>query len=260
LNESLRQNRMLRHALNWWVGHREVRISRGVGAGLRFRAGQSDPAYALGTNELPVQEALARCLQPGDVFFDIGANVGFFTVIGARLVGPTGRVCAFEPVPENADLVRKNAARNGFANVIALEQAVSATSGMGELLLAHYSGGATLSEADIPPDLAGSITVDLVSIDDLVSRQKLPPPTVVKIDVEGAELAVFQGMVQTMMDFGPIIIYEIDDGDEEAFRRKQRACDDFVQNLGYELVPLADSYPGTGWLVSHTVATRKERP
>jgi FkbM family methyltransferase len=228
---------------------------RGVGAGLKFNAGFSNPAYALGTNELPVQEALARYLQPGQVFYDIGANVGFITVIGAKLVGQDGHVYAFEPVPENAAFVRKNVALNNFSNVTVFEQAVSQSSGRGELLLAHHSGGATLSADDVPPDLKGSITVDLVTIDDLIIQQSFPPPDLVKVDVEGAEMKVFQGMVQTIGKFRPIIVYEIDDGNEQAFQRKQRECDTFLQNFGYKLTLLDHSYPGIGWNVSHTVAT-----
>src|SRR5918998_6796872 len=63
-----------------------------------------------GTLEPPVQEALRRLIAPGAVFYDIGANVGFFTILGSRLVGPAGRVLAFEPVPWCAEAVRTNAA------------------------------------------------------------------------------------------------------------------------------------------------------
>lgn len=256
LIDRLRQSRMAQRVARWWVRNRQVRIMQGIGAGLSFNAGRSNPYYAFGTNELPVQEALACSLQPGQVFYDIGANVGFFTVIGARLVGPTGQIYAFEPVPENAHAVRQNAASNGFHQVTVFEQAVAQASGRGELFVSHYAGGATLSAADLPPDLKQSITVELVAIDDLIV-QGLRPPAVVKVDVEGAELAVFQGMAQTIATFRPLIIYEIDDGDEQAFRRKQQACDTFLQNRGYDLTVLADSYPGAGWQVSNTVAVPK---
>ncbi len=251
---SLRQSQTLQRLARWWVKNRQVRIMKGIGAGLRFNAGLSNPYYAFGTNELPVQEALARHLQPGQVFYDIGANVGFFTVIGAKLVGPAGHIYAFEPVPENAQVVRNNVASNGFHHVTVFEQAVAQASGRGELFVSHYAGGATLSADDVPADLKGSITVELVAIDELMRQQALLPPAVVKVDVEGAEMAVFRGMAQTIETFRPIIIYEIDDGDEQAFRRKQQECDTFLQSHGYELTLLANAYPGAGWQVSNTVA------
>jgi len=257
LSNRLRRSRAVRRLVVWWVRGHDVKISKGVGAGLRLNAGPSNPAYALGTNELPVQEALAHHLQPGHIFYDIGANVGFFTVIGARLVGPTGHVYAFEPVPENVAFVRKNVALNNFSNVTVFERAVSQSSGKGELLVSHYSGGATLSPSDAPSDLKGVIAVDLISIDELIAQQGLIPPTVVKIDVEGAEMEVLKGMIQTIEKYRPIIIYELDDGDEQTFRRKQRECDTFIQGFGYKLTLLADSYPRADWIVSHTVAIPK---
>jgi FkbM family methyltransferase len=229
----------------------------GVGAGLRFNAAGSNPGYALGTNEPPVQEALANYLRAGDIFYDIGANVGFFTVIGAKLVGQTGHVYAFEPVPENAASIRRNIELNNFAHVTLFEKAVSHSTGKGELLLSHCSGGATLSSAGTSPDVKGTISIELISIDDLVAQQKIAPPAVVKIDVEGAELDVLQGMSQTIKKFKPVIIYEVDDEKEGPFQQKLKACDAFVQTFGYELTTLQDSYPKSGWKVGHTVAVPK---
>jgi FkbM family methyltransferase len=237
------------------VCNRDVTIRQGVATGLKFNPAGSNPAYALGTNEPSVQQAFANYLKPGDTFYDIGANVGFFTVIGATLVGDAGKVYAFEPVSENAALVRRNAELNRFHNVTVFEQAVSSRSGKAELLLAHYSGGSTLSIVDTPPDLKGKVTVDVVSIDDLITQQNLLPPNMIKIDVEGAELNVLQGMTQTIKAYRPVILYEIDDGNRDAFERKQAELQKFIQSLGYTTSVLESAYPGLGWHVGHVVAT-----
>jgi FkbM family methyltransferase len=229
-------------------------ISTGVGIGLTFDAGPSNPRYGVGDNEIPVQEAIVAHLRPGDVLYDVGANVGFLTVIGARHVGPTGHVYAFEPVPDNADLVRRNAERNGLSNVTVVEKAVSDTSGRGELVLAEYSGGAALSTATRPPDATTTISVELVTIDDAVSTA-MPPPALVKIDVEGAEIDVLRGMADTIRKHRPTIVCEIDDATQAAYDVKYRACVDFVLAAGYDVTPLEDSYPGGEWLVGHFVAT-----
>ena len=107
-----------------WIRTQDVVISHGIGAGLKFNAGGANPGYALGTSEPPVQDALARLVKPGDVAYDIGANVGFFTVLLGRLVGPTGAVAAFEPLPPTAEALRKNAALNGFVHVTVFAHAV----------------------------------------------------------------------------------------------------------------------------------------
>ncbi len=255
----LQSNRLTRWLAYWWAARGETTILSGVGAGLKIDIGNSDPAYAWGSNELPVQQALAELLQPGHVFYDIGANIGFFTLIGARLVGPNGRVFAFEPVPVNAASVRKNIAGNHFEHCTLIEAAVTRKPGKGELLVAHYSGGSALPEAGAPPDLKETIPVDLVAIDDLVARQQIAPPHLVKIDVEGAEADVLSGMAQTLRQRRPFVIYEIDDGDAQAYQRKQATCEALLREHGYTITQLENSYSETGWMVGNYLAIPAER-
>ena len=77
-------------------------VAEGRGAGLKLVARGADPNFARGIYEQPMQEAVISNLSAGDVFFDVGANIGFFSLIAARRVGPEGHVYAFEPVPRNA--------------------------------------------------------------------------------------------------------------------------------------------------------------
>lgn len=227
----------------------------GPGRGLHFDPGPSNADYASGDNELPVQQALVDHLRPGAVFYDVGANVGFLTVLGARLVGPHGAVYAFEPVASNALYVHRNAEANRFAQVQVLEKAVSNRSGRGELNLAKYSGGAALASVEAPPDAAGTQAVDLVTIDEVISRDGLKPPDVVKIDVEGAELEVLQGMETTARRYRPVIVVEVDAAEIGLLRRKQAACEQWLRDHGYQVHELPDSYAGIRWLVRHIVAT-----
>ncbi len=231
-----------------------VTIPTGHGAGLRFHSGESNPAYALGTNEMPVQEALARRLKPGDVFFDIGANVGFFTVIGARLVGAHGFVFAFEPLPENVQRARANVEANAFSNVRILDAAASDHSGMGELMVADYVGGSALATAERPPDVKGVLPVRLVTIDELVAQNEIRPPQAVKIDVEGAEIEVLRGMAHTLDTCRPVVVFEIDDRAQDAYDLKYKSCRTFLEQHGYLVSTLENSYPGAGWIVGNYVA------
>ncbi|MDY7024402.1 MAG: FkbM family methyltransferase, partial [Cyanobacteriota bacterium] len=240
------------------ITSQQVTLSQGVGAGLKFNSDYSNRDYATGTYELPIQQALEKYLKPNSVFYDIGANIGFFTVIAAQLVGESGRVYAFEPVPKNADRIRHNAEINEFSQVTVFEKAVAASAGTAELLLAHHSGGATLASAGTPPDLRGKMDVELVSIDELISAQKIQPPTIVKIDVEGAEIAVLQGMIQTLKQFKPILIYEVDDGDKTAFDTKNQELETFITALGYEIIPLEAAYANINWNVGHAIAIPKQ--
>lgn len=237
-----------------WYRLRPPTIEQGVGRGLRFDPGPSNPEYARGSNERPVQDALASIAGEGSVVFDVGANVGFFTVLAAHLVGPIGQVVAFEPVPSNAGYVRRNAALNRLDNVSVVEKAVGDRVGRASLTLARFSGGAVLTHAGRPPDAAETIEVDIISIDQAVSTGAVPVPEVIKIDVEGAELDVFRGLEKTMRDHRPTIICEVDAASESTAAETLSACTDFVTQRGYQVSMLEDSYEGAGWAVHHFVA------
>jgi FkbM family methyltransferase len=237
------------------LSNRDVVIPRGAGKGLRFNAGTSNTDYALGLNEVSVQEALQRVLKPAGVFYDVGANVGFFTVIAAYLSGPNGRVLAFEPVPENVKAIKRNVGLNRFGMVEVHEVAASRTCGTAELLLAEYAGGAALASAPPPPDARGSIRVRTVALDDLVA-DGCPPPDVVKIDVEGAEIEVFEGMAHILERYRPILLYEVDAADAETLAERAGACARWLRARGYAIEQLPDCYAGDAWCVANFLARR----
>lgn len=234
---------------------RDVEIGNGIAKGLKFNNAESSPELALGTYEVPIQKIFAQHLETGAVFYDIGANVGFFSIVAAKLVGDSGKVIAFEPGKDNARAIRHNAKLNNFNQIEVIEKAISNTSGSGQLLLAKYSGGHALATADAPPDLAGEITVDIVSIDDLIAQKLIEPPNFVKVDVEGAELDVLKGMKETIKTYQPTIIYEVDDGNRAAYERKYQELADFMHSLDYKVTPTENSYDTIDWCVGHAIAT-----
>ncbi len=112
----------------------EIRIPFGPAAGMRMRAGRSNPGYALGTTEPALQRLLFQELRAGGVFFDIGANVGFFTLIGARCLSPSGMVYAFEPLPDNVSALRHNLDINRLSHVAVMPEAVADQCGSADLV------------------------------------------------------------------------------------------------------------------------------
>ena len=229
-------------------------IEEGQGAGLKISFPQNHD-YVLGSSERPVQEALGQQLHPGDVFFDIGANLGFFSLIGAKRVGSTGCVYSFEPVAGNAVSVRENVRLNGLDNVGLFEVAVGRSSGSAELLLTEWNGGASLSSSAVKPsDPVSRRNVRVVALDDFIPAEKLRMPTFVKIDVEGLELEVIQGMTKTIATARPILLYEVDDEKKDSFLRRWAELDEYVERLGYQIIHLEDSYPLLDWHVGHSLA------
>lgn len=183
----------------------EGTIRYGVGAGLRFRGDGAIAGYLLGTSEPELQEVFARYVRPGSVVYDVGANVGFYTVLAARLAGLTGRVVAFEPFPATAEAARHNARLNGFAHVTVVESAVA--DAPGEEWLATGTGPVT---SRLTPDrsLAGRL-VPVTSLDAFLASSDEPPPDFVKVDVEGAEERVLRGMRETLRRHRPLVLCEV---------------------------------------------------
>jgi FkbM family methyltransferase len=212
---ALRQSSPAARAMIAWgirrLRSREVTIRYGEGAGLRFNAAGSNVGYALGTSEPLVQQALVDCLRAGDVVYDVGANVGFLTLLAARRVGPQGHVVAFEPMPEAAAAARHNVALNGMTHVSVYEIGLGARAGVAEFLLAPELTWGKLAATGARPDTTGSIRVDVAVIDDLVRNNELPAPSLVKIDVEGGEGDVLRGMAWTARAHGPLVLCEMHD-------------------------------------------------
>lgn len=229
-------------------------IATGEAAGLTLVSRGADPDFARGTYERPIQQVIAAHLRHGDVFYDVGANIGFFSLVAARCVGKDGQVYAFEPVPQNADAVVQSAALNRFDTIRVFREAVGATSGRAELLLARHIGGAALASADVPPDMNGHLEVDVTTLDDAIARRGLRPPTLVKVDVEGAEIDVFHGMAETLRKHRPKIVFEVDDATHGGLDRKTSQVTALLTSTGYVVTDLPASYGGQSWHVRHAFA------
>jgi FkbM family methyltransferase len=134
-------------------------------------------------------------VKEGMTVVDIGANVGYYTLLAARLVGPKGRVYAFEPSPGNFALLSRNVEANGYKNVILIPKAVSNRSGTASLRIDRASsGGHSLSNFRGGAD---SIEVETISLDDYFACRS-ETIGVLKMDAEGAEVAILDGMSEVL--------------------------------------------------------------
>ncbi len=140
--------------------------------------------------------ALARTLRPGWHCLDIGANHGYYTLIMADAVGQRGRVVPVEPTPRLAELLRQTLDVNGFPGVTVVQKAASRTDGdtLRLVVPARRSMNARLSEVAGPTDAV--FDVETVTVDALT--REWPRVDLIKIDVEGAEEDVWQGMQRTI--------------------------------------------------------------
>ena len=190
-----------------------VTIGAGLVKGLKWkRYHRHLSAYWLGHYEIALQEAVARELRMGGVFYDVGANAGFFSAFAARIAGETGRVVAFDPLDENCSSVREQLEINGYVARAAIrKEAVSDSIGS-----ATFNVG---GEGDLMGKLGAprehqtkTITVPTVTLDSVLLTGERRP-TLLKVDVEGAEAAVLRGAAKLFEAPLPCWIIEIH-GDE----------------------------------------------
>ncbi len=187
-----------------------------IASGSSFIRGRYEPAKTA---------AIKRLVSKGDVVFDIGAHVGYYTVLMSRLVGETGQIVAFEPRGINQRFLKKHLSLNRCMNVRVIEAAVSNRAGSARMDTSGGTGTGHLSDE-------GRVKVKVVTIDESVESQELPEPTFLKIDVEGGELRVLEGGRRTISRLKPKIILATHD--EELDRR----CIEFLENLGYSITEI----------------------
>jgi FkbM family methyltransferase len=139
-------------------------------------------------------------LKPGDMVFDIGANVGLYTVLLAKTVGDAGRVFAFEPEARTCEHLQENLKLNEALNVKWYRKALGERTGQASLFTGTVIGGGSLVHSQGGGD--AEQVVEIAQGDELVAAEKLPTPRAVKIDVEGYEHAVIQGLRHTLSEPG----------------------------------------------------------
>jgi FkbM family methyltransferase len=152
---------------------------------------------------------ISRYVKPGMAVVDIGANIGCLTMLLASLVGPSGRVVAVEPNPENIKLLEASRRVNGFDQVLVIQAAAGRYTGLLTLNVSHSNGMTTELPSNLDAIFA-SRPVPCFPLDDLLPKDK--HFNLVKIDTEGAELNALIGLSQTIDRDRPLIVSEFSPG------------------------------------------------
>jgi FkbM family methyltransferase len=155
-----------------------------------------------------VTRELVKRLSPGSVFLDIGANIGYFSLLAASIVGKGGKVIAVEPNSRNAKALHASRERNGFSNLEILQIAASSSWEMLFLDAAHSNGSVSFPVGDISELLARE-TVMSLPLDVVLDHDQVD---LIKIDVEGFEFRALSGMVKCIDRDRPTIISEFSPG------------------------------------------------
>lgn len=149
--------------------------------------------YFFGVWEPNLTEFIAHRLSRGDVFVDVGANIGYFSLQAAKLVGNTGRVIAFEASPTIYELLQDNIILNQYANIVPYNIAAGDTIGTTPVF---FTGDHNIGMTNTVPGLAGEFETEvaLLPLATVISDSVWQKARIVKIDVEGAEFSVVQGL------------------------------------------------------------------
>ena len=185
---------------------------------------------AMRTYEPAKHALILRHLRPGMTFIDVGANKGDFTLLAARLTGPSGRVISIEPEPENHSVLQRSIELNDYANITVLQVAMSDRDGTADLQIGSTSGSHTLS-----PEFNGlrAVSVPTRTLDAVVADHRLASVDMIKIDVQGLELAVLRGAAQTLTA-NPRILLLLDLPKQD---EKRRAIAQYLAPFNFTYLP-----------------------
>lgn len=185
---------------------------RGVGS-FHLRARTDDLWHVLPDREPAVFEAISTLLGPGDCFVDAGANIGFYSVLAASKVGPSGRVIAVEMMPDTAAILRTHARISGAGQIEVVEKALSDR--VGARVTAHVVEG-KFGQVSIDGSAKGTaITVETTTLDSILAGAATIRP--MKMDLEGVEELALRGAVDCLNRIGAVI-YECRSEDDAVSR------------------------------------------
>ncbi|MCX6077974.1 MAG: FkbM family methyltransferase, partial [Chloroflexi bacterium] len=212
------------------------------------------------TYEPELQTALRDFLRPGMTVYDVGANIGYITLMMAHNVGVKGQVFAFEALPVNVERIQKNISLNKLANVTIISVAVlDRTAPVTFYVHASVGMGKAAGSAGRPAEqYTSEISVPGVSLDEFVYLQGNPAPAAVKMDIEGGEVLALPGMRRILQDQHPLLLLELHGPESE------RVAWETLTSVGYTLRAMEAGYPiisspeSLGWK-AYLIAVKEDR-
>jgi FkbM family methyltransferase len=235
--------RLIRSGLNLAAppGLTTIEVAGGVLAGRRLSVNlQEEKDYWLGTYEPDLQKAITELVKPGMVAYDVGANIGYITLMLAQAVGASGKVFSFEALPDNVARLMTNLALNKLERRVQVEAAAVVDRSRQVEFLVGPSGGMGKAQGSAGrQNVRYSKTLEIpgLSLDEFVYHLGHPEPQIVKIDIEGGEVLALPGMRRLLKEAKPQLLIEIH-GDEAA-----QACWQALVQARYQISRMAPGFP-----------------
>jgi FkbM family methyltransferase len=238
------------HFKNKWLHHKSkytvvplgtaIKDINGVKFPCDFSIGKRMKSIYSGSYQFEVTHLMTTILKSGDVFIDIGANIGYVSAVGASLVGKTGQVHSFEPVPVYFEYLKKFANLNPGYSIATNNLALGEKTGRCLISASRNIGGSSLVTGMVPEEnITGTFDVGVSRLDDYIKEKQLHSVSLIKIDTEGFELPVLlgaKGFFDEHRGKGglPAIIAEITPRAFELTKTKLAELDNYMSSYGYK--------------------------
>lgn len=240
--------RLIRGGLNMAApqGLTTIEVAGGSLAGMRLSLNlQEEKDYWLGTYEPELQQAIKELVKPGMVAYDVGANIGYITMLLAQAVGESGQVISFEALPDNVNRLRVNLALNQMEPRVQVEAAAVVDLSRQVEFLIGPSGGMGKAQGSAGRQgvhYSQTLKIPGLALDEFVYQSGNPAPQVIKIDIEGGEVLALPGMRRLLREAKPLVLMELH-GAEAA-----RFCWEELVKSGYQIARMAPGFPAVpGW-------------
>jgi len=215
-------HRILRHFFEFLPENFVFPALLGPLRGMRWVAHSAGMGCMAGIYEKKPRRVFRDLIKKNDIVFDVGAHVGFYTLLASKRVGKNGRVFSFEPLPRNIFFLKKHISLNNLRNVEIMEFALSDKED-------HVFFDTSIDSFQGRIAVHGNIKVYSTTLDRLVNERDIPPPNVLKIDVEGEEYNLLRGGEKILARYKPKILLSVH---SHELRDK---CSLFLKNLGYDI-------------------------
>lgn len=236
--------RLIRSGLNRAAppGLVTIKVASGGLAEMRLELDlQTEKDYWLGTYEPELQQAIAELVHPGTIAYDVGANIGYISLLLAQAVGAAGQVFAFEALPANLERLQKNITLNDLKGRVTIISGAVIDAARPVQFWVGPSGGMGKAEGSAGRQsiaYSEAITVQGLALDEFVYTAGQPVPQVIKMDIEGGEILALPGMRRLLLQARPLVFVELH-GPEAA----QVAWQTFLQ-AGYQVCKMEPGFPG----------------
>ena len=244
--------RFIRGSINASVdeGLSVIEVAAGLLKGYQVQLNlKAEKSRWLGTYEPELQAALREFLKPGMTVYDVGANIGYVTLMLSHQTGASGKVFAFEALPVNVERIQKNIALNTLTNVTVVSGAVLDKTGSVSFYV-HDSvgmGKAAGSAGRREEHYKAEITVPGFSLDEFVYEQDNPVPAAVKMDIEGGEVLALPGMSRILREAHPLMFLELHGPESEKVAWETLTAAGYTLHAMESGYPLIESPEKLGW-------------